>query len=137
METESKKLLKKGITSLLPENTDIFKQNIIDALVFKIHENVDITKKLIGKELLFRETPTPQSPELLEFIEFVNSCVPGTYMFQNNSNINITESDISSLKQLFESLNPRNREKMVSDILKDGSVFKQHLAFSKKAHKLI
>jgi hypothetical protein len=58
-------------------------------------------------------------------------------MFQNNSNINITESDISSLKQLFESLNPSNREKMVSDILKDGSVFKQHLAFSKKAHKLI
>ena len=28
METESKKLLKQGITSLLPENTDIFKQNI-------------------------------------------------------------------------------------------------------------
>ena len=136
METKSKKLLKKGIISLLPENNDIFKQNIIDALVFKIHENVDITKKLIGKNLLFRETPT-QSPELLEFIEFVNSCVPGTYMFQNNSNINITESDISSLKQLFESLNPSNREKMVSNILKDGSVFKQHLAFSKKAHKLI
>jgi hypothetical protein len=41
METESKKLLKKGIISLLPENNDIFKQNIIDALVFKIHENVD------------------------------------------------------------------------------------------------
>ena len=66
METKSKKLLKKGIISLLPENNDIFKQNIIDALVFKIHENVDITKKLIGKNLLFRETPTPQSPELLE-----------------------------------------------------------------------
>ena len=51
METKSKKLLKKGIISLLPENNDIFKQNIIDALVFKIHENVDITKKLIGKNL--------------------------------------------------------------------------------------
>jgi hypothetical protein len=137
METESKKLLKKGITSLLPENTDIFKQNIIDALVFKIHENVDITKKLIGKQLLFRESFTPPSKELLEFVEFVNTFVPGAYMFQNNSNINITESDISSLKQLFESLNPSNREKMVSDILKNGSVFKQHLAFSKKAHKLI
>jgi hypothetical protein len=130
-------LLKHGIKELISKNEDSFKQNISQALAMKLNETIEETKTLISKDLLFKTKDTNISNDLLEFVDFVENFIPGNYTFKNGSNINITEHEMNLLKELFESLSPANRNKMVSEILKDGTTFKQHVAFSQKVQKLI
>jgi hypothetical protein len=130
-------LLKHGIEGLLSKNEDFFKQNITQALAMKLNESVGETKKAVAKTLLYRQENTKPSENLVEFINFVNKFKPGNYTFKNGSSINITESEMNLLKSLFESLSPENREKMISDILEDGTLFKQHITFSQKVRKLL
>lgn len=130
-------LLKHGIEGLLSENQDFFKQNITQALALKLNESVAEVKNSVSKNLLHNNQTTAESPELSEFLNFVESFKPGIYKFKNGSSINITDSEMEMLKSLFESLNPENRQKMVSEILQDGTSFKNHLTFSQKVKKLI
>ena len=130
-------LLKHGIEGLLSENQDFFKQNITQALALKLNESVAEVKNSVSKNLLHNNQNTAGSPELSEFLNFVESFKPGIYKFKNGSSINITDSEMEMLKSLFESLNPENRQKMVSEILQDGTSFKNHLTFSQKVKKLI
>jgi hypothetical protein len=130
-------LLKHGIKGLLSENGEFFKQNITQALAIKLDETVKETRLEINKKLLFREQYTQDTPEVADFINFIKTFNPGTYTFKNGSNINITESEIKLLTKLFESLNPTNRQKMVSEILTDGGIFKEHISFSKKVTNLL
>ena len=58
---------------------------------------------MVSKTLLYRESSTPENQTLSEFIDFVNNFKSGNYKFQNGSNINITDSDILHIKNLFES----------------------------------
>lgn len=130
-------LLKHGIEGLLSENEDFFKQNITQALALKLNESVASTKEAVSKHLLHKDQTTPESPELVEFLNFVESFKPGIHKFKNGSSINITDSEMEMLKNLFESLNPENRQKMVSEIMEDGTSFKNHLTFSQKVKQLI
>jgi len=137
MENVTTLLLKHGIEGLISENEDFFKQNITQALAMKLNESVIETKKMVVKNLLIKESFSNNTPELQEFVNFVDKFRSGSYTFKNGSSINITESEISSLKELFESLNPINRQKMVQEIFVDSSSFKQHLNFSQKVKHLI
>lgn len=133
----TKLLLKHGIEGLLEQNEEFFKNNITRALALKLNENVQLTKNAISQKLLNKPETTAPSENLNEFLSFISNFKSGTHTFKNGSNINITESDIKDLKELFESLNPINREKMVSEILVDGTAFKQHLNFFQKAKVLL
>ena len=133
----TKILLKHGIEGLLEQNEEFFKNNITRALALKLNKNVQITKNAISQRLLSSQKQTQATTNLNEFLSFVTNFKAGTYTFKNGSNINITESDMKDLKELFESLNPVNREKMVSEILVDGTAFKQHLNFFQKAKVLL
>lgn len=133
----TKLLLKHGVKSLLAENNNFFKQNIIQTLAIKLDKTVKDSKNLVERKLFFRDTNTENTKELKEFIDFINDFKGGVYNFKNGSSINITESEIHSLKQLFESLNPRNRQKMISEIFEDGIKFKEHINFSQKVTKLL
>jgi hypothetical protein len=137
MEHTTTLLLKHGIQGLISENEEFFKKNITQALALKLHESVAEIKTDVAKSLLDKQYVTRPSTEITEFVEFLNKFQGGTYKFKNGSSINITESEIQLLKQLFESLNPNNRQKMVSEILTDGAAFKQHIEFSQKAKRLI
>jgi hypothetical protein len=137
MESTTNILLKHGINSLLLENQEFFKQNITQALAIKLHESFSEIKKEICHNLLLDTETTNSSENLKEFVDFLNHFKPGNYKFKNGSSINISESDVESLKSLFESLNIENREKMVSEILTDGTAFKQHVNFSQKVTKLL
>jgi hypothetical protein len=136
MQNTTHLLLKHGIKYLFLENQDLFKQNITQALAIKLHESFGEIKKNICQNLLFTEQQTETSDELNEFVDFIENFKPGMYKFKNGSSINISESDMKSLKCLFESLSPENRKQMVSEILTDGSAFKQHVNFSQKVKNL-
>jgi hypothetical protein len=130
-------LLKHGVENLFLENQEFFKQNITQALSLKLHESFEEIKKEISSNLLKTESTAETSTELEEFVSFVENFKPKTYKFKNGSSINISESDVESLKCLFESLNQKNRQKMVSEILMDGAAFKQHVIFSQKVKNLL
>jgi hypothetical protein len=133
----TKLLLKHGVRSLLAENNNFFKQNIIQTLAIKLDKTVKESKNLVERKLFQRDTITENTEELREFLDFINNFKGGVYNFKNGSSINITESEIQSLKQLFESLNPQNRQKMISEIFEDGIKFKEHINFSQKVMKLL
>jgi hypothetical protein len=133
----TKLLLKHGVRSLLAENNNFFKQNIIQTLAIKLDKTVKESKNLVERKLFQRDTITENTEELREFLDFIDNFKGGVYNFKNGSSINITESEIQSLKQLFESLNPQNRQKMISEIFEDGIKFKEHINFSQKAMKLL
>jgi len=130
-------LLKHGIEGLYNENENFFKQNIVQAIALKLHESMNEIKEAVSKELLNASSYTDSTPEINEFVKFFNNFKPGIHEFKNGSSINITESDMELLKNLFESLNPQNRQKMVSEILEDGAAFKQHILFSKKVKQIL
>jgi len=137
MISTTKLLLKHGVRSLLAENNNFFKQNIIQTLAIKLDKTVKESKNLVERKLFQRDTITENTEELREFLDFINNFKGGVYNFKNGSSINITESEIQSLKQLFESLNPQNRQKMISEIFEDGIKFKEHINFSQKVMKLL
>jgi len=133
----NKLLLKSGIENIIFKNDESFKQSIIKVLAIKLNETIKETELLVSKTLLYRESSTPENQTLSEFIDFVNNFKSGNYKFQNGSNINITDSDILHIKNLFESLNVKNRERMISELFIDGTTFKQHLTFSQKVRNLL
>lgn len=130
-------LLKHGLENLILENEEFFKQNITKALALKLHESFQEIKSDISKNLLLKNIETESSESLTEFVSFIQNFKPGNYKFKNESIINISESDIHLLKNLFECLNTKNREQMVLEILKDGNAFKQHIKFSQKVKNLL
>jgi Ca2+-binding EF-hand superfamily protein len=130
-------LIKHGVQSLFAEENDFFKQNITHSLALKLHESISETKKEVQKHLLESETITDNTQELQEFVQFIDKFNPGFYTFKNGTSINITESEVQQLKKLFESLNPKNRQRMVSEIFTDIIKFKEHINFSQKVSKLI
>ena len=133
----NKLLLKSGIENIIFKNDESFKQSIIKVLAIKLNETIKETELLVSKTMLYRESSTPENQTLSEFIDFVNNFKSGNYKFQNGSNINITDSDILHIKNLFESLNVKNRERMISELFIDGTTFKQHLTFSQKVRNLL
>jgi len=137
MQNVTKLLLKHGVEGLISENEDFFRQNITQALALKLNESVKEIRENVSEKLLFNDTYTTESGELSEFLNFINNFKPGIYNFKNGSSINITESNIDDLQELFECLNPQNRQKMVSEIFTDAITFKQHLNFFQKAKQVL
>ena len=137
MQNVTKLLLKHGVEGLISENEDFFRQNITQALALKLNESVKEIRKNVSEKLLFNDTYTTESGELSEFLNFIDNFKPGIYNFKNGSSINITESNIDDLQELFECLNPQNRQKMVSEIFTDAITFKQHLNLFQKAKQVL
>ena len=122
-------LLKNGLMGLAGLNEDHFKTNVIHTLAFKLNSSIDEIYKNASKHLLNGYIPTPETDELKEFINFINTFKEGKYQFKNNSLLNITESDINAIKNLFETLSVKNRQKMAVEIFEDCTSFKHHVDF--------
>jgi hypothetical protein len=133
----SKNLLKNGIKGLAILEEDYFKENIMHALAFKLNESLKEIYEDCSKNLLKTSLSTKETNELKLFVEFVEKFNAGKYEFQNSSVLNIDENDIESVKKLFESLSPDNRQKMVEEIFKNSENFKQHVEFYNKSKGLM
>jgi hypothetical protein len=129
MKDLTKTLLKNGINGLAVLDEEYFKENITHALAFKLNDAIDDAYKVASEKILHKNYVTENTQPLNEFLNFLNEFEEGKYQFQNNSVLNITESDISAIKNLFEALSVKNRQKMVEDIFKDNVIFKQHVEF--------
>lgn len=137
----TKNIIQRGISDLIEKNDDLFKQNLMYALSFKLNESIEYTK-IETQNKIFKSVPT--TTEITEdvsiFLNFLNTYKSEStdkILLKNNDVINITESEIKSIQMLFEQLNPKNRQKMAETIFNDSETFKQHLNFYKETQELI
>jgi alcohol dehydrogenase YqhD (iron-dependent ADH family) len=137
MSITTKTLLKNGLTALAHLEEEYFKENITHALAFKLNDAIDDAYKTATETILHKTAITETSEELNKFLQFVENFESGKYQFKNNSELNIVESDVDALKNLFEALNVKNRQKMVEEIFNDSDIFKQHVEFYNQAKGLL
>jgi|688.fasta_scaffold599118_2 hypothetical protein len=137
----NKNIIQSGINDLIKENEELFKQNLIYVLTNKLNETVNNLEHDVKKILLKpKKQDTLVTENIEQFIEFINSYKnhkEHRLMLKNKAVINITESEIMSLKILFESLNAKNREKMAKSIFENAENLKNHVEFYSKVKGLI
>lgn len=122
------------------ENEEAFKKSLIDALSFKLNDALSSIEESFKEKLLFSDETTELSEDLKYFLNFVenyDSKTKNKLKLKNESIINITESEISSIKHLFNELNAENRQLMVEKILNSPSGLKNTLKFYNKAKGLL
>lgn len=129
MSNITKTLLKNGVNGLFEQEDEYFKQNICQALALKLNESMDECYKNSVSMVFVQNKETTNTENLKEFVEFINTFKSGKYELKNKSVINITESDITAIKNLFDSLNNKNRQFMVEQIFQDPNKFKKHIEF--------
>lgn len=132
----TKILLKNGIKEMLSENEEHFEKNIQQALSLKLNDCIFSVRKEVSNRLFENNETTIKTPELLEFIDFINKFTPGNFLFKDGSVININEKEKDLVKNLFESLNTENRKLFTQEIFKNGLAFKQHIELAKQTGKL-
>jgi hypothetical protein len=137
MTSISKILLKNGVNGLLDKEDEYFKENICQALALKLNESMQSVLQDASSLMLVTNKQTEHTPELVEFLDFINNFKSGKYEFKNNSVINITESEIESIKNLFEALDVENRQKMIKEIFEDSQKFKNHIDFYNNSKGLL
>lgn len=133
----TKILLKNGINGLANLDELYFKQNITQALAFKLDTSIKESYQACSEKLLHADSETKETPELKEFVNFIENFEEGKYEFKNNTHLNITDSDLNSVKSLFEALNPKNRQKMVEEIFQGNLNFKKHVDFYNNSKGLL
>ncbi len=121
---------------MLTENEEHFKQNIEQVLSIKLNDSIHAVRQEVSEKLFENSIETSNSNELNEFVNFIEKFTEGKYSLKDGSIINITENEKELIKNLFESLNAKNRSKMIQEIFNSGSVFKQHLEFAQQTRNL-
>lgn len=137
MENVTKILLKNGINGMIRKDEDYFKDNIIHSLSLKLNAAINEASVSLREKLLLSEKTTPYNPGVPVLVTFMENFKPGKYKFEDDTVINITESDVENIKILFEQLNPQNRLKMAKEIFKNSTSFRQHIEFSKSAKGIL
>jgi predicted DNA-binding protein len=133
-------ILKSGLQSLIYENDDAFKRSLINTLSFKLNEALKEVNKSLSSNILFKEEKTEITEDvktLIEFFENYNLKTNCSLKLKNNVNINISESDVSKLKRLFNSFNSENRKIMAKELLENSAKFKNTLNFYENVKGLI
>jgi len=137
----NKNIIQSGINDLIEENEESFKQNLIYVLSNKLNETVNNLEYDVKKILLKpKKEDTLVTEDIEQFIEFINSYEnhkEHRLILKNKAVINITESEIMSLKILFECLNAKNRKKMAKSIFENAENLKTHVEFYNKVKGLI
>lgn len=136
MET-TRVLIKNGIESILFENDENFKHNIINSLAMKLNYSMQDVRTAVQKDILKSMKLTENTKEIQHFLSFCECFKPGKYSFQDGSVINITEEDMQNIKGLFEYLNPDSRQQMASKLFKNANLFESHLNFASKMKELL
>lgn len=137
MNNVTKILLENGIKGLANKDEEYFKQNITHAIALKLNESLKEIYEQSNADLLKTTEATESSEYLNEFISFIENFKEGKYKFKNNSTLNINESHVAILKDLFDSLSPKSRKIMVESVFSDNQSFKDHIEFYNKIKGLL
>lgn len=129
-------IIANGIRSLLQENDAAFKKSLVNCLSLKLNESIKESEREFAVNLLKSKNKLPESVDLkyfMEFLENYDSIANNKLKLKNQTVININESELSDLKDLFDCLNSKNRQIMISEILESPQKLKQNLNFYRKA----
>lgn len=137
MNTVTKILLENGIKGLANKDEDYFKQNITHAIALKLNDGLKEIYEQTNTNLFKKNETTETSAYLNEFVSFIENFKEGKYKFKNNSTLNINESHVQIIKELFDSLSPQSRKIMVESVFADSQTFKDHIEFYNKIKGLI
>ena len=133
-------VLKNGIQSLIYESDDAFRKSLINTLSFKLNEAINEAKQTFAENLLVTKEETKNTKEIEYFANFVENYDPESnysLKLKNNNSINIKEQELEALKEMFNALNPENRQTMVSNLLKDEMGIRKTIAFYKQARGIL
>ncbi len=130
----SYKLIKNGLQALTEQEDGYFKKNIVQSLSIKLNRAIKDVYGETKKNLMLKEELSKSTKELNAFLTILEK--KEKIQLKNNSIINITDNDADALKELFEHLNPDNRQKMVESVFNSVASFRQHVEFYHKAKGL-
>lgn len=133
-------ILKSGLNSMLYESEDMFKKSLVNCLSFKLNEALKEASHTTASTILFKEEKTKITDDiktLIDFFENYDSKTNFSLSLKNNTSINIQEQNLVKLKELFNSLNPQNREVMAKTLLENANGLKKTLNFYENAKRII
>jgi hypothetical protein len=131
MNNISRKLLKNGIQALLEQKETYFKKNVIKSLSIKLNDAITDVLTETNKNLLHSSKSLKNSKELQTFLTILEK--KEKIILKDNSIINITENEACALKELFEHLNTKNRQKMIETVFDSSNNYNQHIEFYNNA----
>ena len=131
MNNISRKLLKNGIQALLEQKETYFKKNVIKSLSIKLNDAITDVLTETNKNLLHSSKSLKNSKELQTFLTILEK--KEKIILKDNSIINITENEAYALKELFEHLNTKNRQKMIETVFDSSNNYNQHIEFYNNA----
>jgi hypothetical protein len=133
-------VLKNGIQSLIYESEEAFQKSLVNTLSFKLNEAINEAKNSFAQNLLVTKEETQDTKEIQYFANFVENYDPVnnySLKLKNNNSINIKEQELEILKEVFNALNSKNRQTMVSILLTDEWGIKKTISFYKKAKEIL
>jgi len=140
MKHPSTLILESGINDLIKENDSAFKKSLINSLSLKLNEAIKEVENEFKSKMLMSSDRYSLSDEIKEFVEFVENYDPklkNKLKLKNGTFINISETDFNDLKEMFDTLNNKNREIFVKEITESPTKLKSNLDFYKKAQRVL
>jgi len=129
-------ILRNGIKTLMEEDDSSFKKSLVRCLSLKLNTAIKDTQNNFTKRLFENKKSTVVSPDIQYFVNFVENYDPKTnnrLKLKNHSYININESELKILTHLFDSLSPKNKELLASEILESPANIRKNIEFYNKA----
>ena len=140
MKHPSTLILQSGINDLIKENDSAFKKSLINSLSLKLNEAIKEVETEFKSKIMLSSDNTDLSPEIKEFINFVenyDSKLKNKLKLKNGTFININENDFKNLKEMFDTLNNKNKNIFVKEITESPAKLKNNLDFYKKAQRVL
>jgi hypothetical protein len=140
MKHPSTLILQSGINDLIKENDSAFKKSLINSLSLKLNEAIKEVETEFKSKIMLSSDNTDLSTEIKEFINFVenyDSKLKNKLKLKNGTFININENDFKNLKEMFDTLNNKNKNIFVKEITESPAKLKNNLDFYKKAQRVL
>jgi|688.fasta_scaffold794988_2 hypothetical protein len=140
MKHPSTLILQSGINDLIKENDSAFKKSLINSLSLKLNEAIKEVETEFKSKIMLSSDNTDFSTEIKEFINFVenyDSKLKNKLKLKNGTFININENDFKNLKEMFDTLNNKNKNIFVKEITESPAKLKDNLDFYKKAQRVL
>jgi lysyl-tRNA synthetase class I len=136
MKNLENKILRNGIKTLMEEDDSSFKKSLTRCLSLKLNTAIKETQKDFTKRLFEKNETAKINEDIEYFSNFVENYDPknnNRLRLKNYSYININESELKMLTELFDSLSGKNKELMAAEILHSPNNIRKNIEFYKKA----
>jgi hypothetical protein len=140
MKSTTTLILESGIKDLLREDEISFKKSLINSLSLKLNESIkEIQNDFKSTMMLNVEKPVclDDIKNFNEFVENYDNKTKNKIKFKNGSHVIVNENDFKNLKEMFDTLNSKNRLTFVEEIMESPAKLKNNLEFYKKAKRIL